>query len=128
MDRYFHKLQVGNLVVRYNWGITGHSNLYAVSGTHLSPGQASKALPVPGLEDCHVRCERQVLRRLPKSRDILFSIKTYLTPVTKVAEDGGAGNLMGAIRGLTGDMGYYKGKPIWADVVEHYLEGQREDV
>jgi len=32
----------------------------------------------------HLHVERQTLRRLPKSKDILFTIRTYLTPVADI--------------------------------------------
>lgn len=126
MDRYFHKLEVGKQVVRYNWVITAHANLFSISGVHIHAHESVvdiQATASTKIEDCHVRCERQVLQRLPVSGALLFTIKTYLFPVVDIArEPGVAANLKGAIDGMDGDMSYYKGKPRWEHVVVPYLE------
>ena len=46
-----------------------------------------------------LRTERQTLRRLPKTGAILFTIRTYTTPVVKLAEEPGVpSRLAGAVR------------------------------
>lgn len=125
MDRYFHKLESDKLVLRYNWGITPHSKLFTTSGTHLSENEDISDTTDLGVEigDCHVRCERQTLQRLPHSKALLFTIKTYLFPVESIAhEQGVAENLRGAIEGLGGRMGHYKGRPRWERAVMPYLD------
>lgn len=46
-----------------------------------------------------LRTERQTLRRLPKTGAILFTIRTYTTPVVKLAQEPGVpGRLASAVR------------------------------
>jgi len=46
-----------------------------------------------------LRTERQTLRRLPKTGAILFTIRTYVTPVVKLAQEPGVPNrLASAVR------------------------------
>lgn len=54
----------------------------------------------------HYRSERQVLTRLPKSKAIVFTIRTYLLPLAKVKSDGMEvrQRLIGAIKGLPEDI------------------------
>lgn len=129
MDRYFHKVERGTLVVRYNWGITAHANLFSTSGTHMHADDSLETVNSDvTIDDCHVRCERQVLQRMPKSGDLLFTVKTYLFKLTEIAhEPDVARNLRGAIEGLQGEMGYYKGKPRWEHIVVPYLDGILDD-
>lgn len=47
----------------------------------------------------HFRCERQTLRRLPRTRAIVFTIRTYLLPVAEISQEPGApGRLADAVR------------------------------
>jgi hypothetical protein len=79
MNRIFDNLQVGLPVWRVNWSI-------APNGTLHQP--VSRAKPRRWLEqglDAFIRVERQTLRRLPGSGDILFTIKLHADPVTALA-------------------------------------------
>lgn len=53
----------------------------------------------PTLERIRLRTERQTLRRLPKTGAIVFTIRTYQTPVEKLVQEPGVpGRLASAIR------------------------------
>ncbi|MCJ1361132.1 hypothetical protein MMC16_000229, partial [Acarospora aff. strigata] len=73
----------------------------------------------------HLRCERQVLHRLPHSRAILFSFKTYLTPLTTLKAEGLGAQLADAIEGLKGGsvpkMWVYKRGVVWGEEVGRWL-------
>ena len=59
-----------------------------------------------------LRTERQTLRRLPKTGAILFTIRTYITPVTRLVEEPGVpSRLASAVRS-------------WPDVVARYDSNQ----
>ena len=73
----------------------------------------------------YARMELQTLTRLPKTRSILFSFKTYLYPLSEIKEDGVGHELADAIEGLgSGNapgMRVYKGSTTWAEPVCKYL-------
>jgi hypothetical protein len=69
--------------------------------------------------------ELQTLTRLPKTRAILFSFKSYMCPVRTIKEEGLGPQLADAIEGLkTGNapgMWVYKGGIRWGKSVCEYL-------
>lgn len=75
------------------------------------------------VEDIHFRSERQSLRRLPKSKALLFTIRTYFEPVTVIAKEPHVpGRLAEAIRAWDGTVGFYKGKEHWEGILLPYLD------
>jgi hypothetical protein len=72
--------------------------------------------------------ERQTLQRLPKTRSLLFTIRTYVTPITKVTEDlEVAEALRTSVGSYTPEVAKYKNKPLWENVVERHLNGVLRD-
>ena len=69
--------------------------------------------------------ELQTLTRLPHTRTILFSFKTYLYPVREIKEEGLGTQFADAIEGLqrgnAPGMWTYKGATRWGDAVCAYL-------
>ena len=75
------------------------------------------------IEDVVVRHERQTLRRLPRSQAVLFTVRTYLTHVVALADEPQSlHNLRAAAREMPPEMGHYKGRDIWGEVLEEYCE------
>ena len=78
------------------------------------------------VEGMSLRTERQTLRRLGKSGCVVFTVRTYMTPVVRLAEEeeGVAGRLASALRSWPSDVGRYKGKErgSWWRVVIEYLD------
>lgn len=57
------------------------------------------------------RSEKQSLRRLPRSGAVVFTIRTYFEPVTKILREPGVpGGLASAVRSWEDDIGKYKGR------------------
>ena len=82
----------------------------------------SKGLTV---DEIHFRSERQTLRRLPRSGVLLFTIRTYFEPVTKIAKEPHVpGRLAEAIEEWDETISLYKGKHHWADILLPYLHEQ----
>ncbi|KAJ5084128.1 hypothetical protein NUU61_008707, partial [Penicillium alfredii] len=102
MDRYFEKLKAGKFIQRANWTITTTDHLFTVSGTHLPmrPLSHLRYNFITLLSLARVRCERQSLHRLPQSRAILFSFKTYLYSLPEIKDEGFGEILAQAIDGL----------------------------
>jgi hypothetical protein len=83
--RIFDNLKVEKPVERLNWSIYSDARLrYAQSKQdpleRFPPGQAVS-------ERAHIRVERQTLRRLPRSGDILFTVRVHVDPVSALSRD-----------------------------------------
>jgi Protein of unknown function (DUF3445) len=77
------------------------------------------------MEGIFLRTERQTLRRLGRSGGVVFTVRTYMTPVVRLGEEEGvAGRLASALRSWPEDVGRYKGKERgdWWRVVIEYLD------
>lgn len=81
INRMFDNLKVEQPVFRFNWSINPDADL------HYPASKAHGALPeghVLSLETTFARVERQTLRKLPASGDILFTIRIYNDPLAAV--------------------------------------------
>jgi dimethylamine monooxygenase subunit A len=83
--RIFDNLKAEQPVERLNWSIYSDARLrYAQSKQdpleRFPPDQ-------PVAERAHIRVERQTLRRLPRSGDILFTVRVHVDPVAAFARD-----------------------------------------
>lgn len=75
------------------------------------------------IEHHYFRSERQSLRRLPRSGGVVFTIRTYMRPITSLAEEPCVpGRLASAIRSWGDDVSRYKGKERYGDVLLEYLD------
>ena len=77
-DRFFDRLATGRIMVRRNLSIHDHDELY----------RAETPETFEDFDDDHgrlwLRTERQTLRRLDETRDVLFTIKTQQCPLVVV--------------------------------------------
>lgn len=85
INRIFDNLQVEQPVERHNWSLQLDGALYMPL---FDLGRIERAATRPSRfsdEDvtarAFIRVERQTLRKLPRSGDILFTIRTYLDPL-----------------------------------------------
>ena len=130
MDRFFSRLEVGKYVKRVNWSVTTHGELYAAGkGTnHAHEGDIVQEMTDDELDvdGTFMRCERQTLHRLPKSKGLVFAFRTYLYPIREIKEVDGLGEeLATAIDGLkegsVPGMHFYKRGAVWGEAVKRYL-------
>jgi dimethylamine monooxygenase subunit A len=121
MDRFFMRLKVGSVISRFNYAIDNSSELFLRNPHHnLTPEEL--AGDPPKLEDLHLRVERQVLQRLPKTRALLFTIRTYVTPITKVTEDKEVARaLRTSVGSYTEDLNKYKNKVLWDTTLQEHI-------
>ena len=78
INRMFDNLKVEQPVFRFNWSINPDADL------HYPASKAHGALPeghILSLDTTFARVERQTLRKLPASGDILFTIRIYTDPL-----------------------------------------------
>jgi len=79
--------------------------------------------------DLTVRRERQTFTRLPKSNAVLFTVKTYMTPLAELG-DAELLALRSQLWGWEEEIKCYKGWSIWGDILEGYCEkrlGKRDE-
>lgn len=85
IDRMFDKLQVVQPVERFNWSVQAGDALYhPLSNVERIDRATGRPIRFPDVEAAgraFIRVERQTLRKLPKSGDILFTIRIHLDPI-----------------------------------------------
>ncbi|MDE1992837.1 MAG: DUF3445 domain-containing protein [Rhizobiaceae bacterium] len=81
INRIFDNLQVTQPVERFNWSVSAIGDLYKP----LSQYRALRQSPVFTLDERFARIERQTLRKLPETGDILFTIRIYIDPIAAIA-------------------------------------------
>lgn len=82
VDGFFERLRPERSFWRLGWGILDTADGY----TPLD-GSAAPRPDHPTMDDLHVRVERETLRRFPRSLAVLFTIRTYLSPLRSVISD-----------------------------------------
>ncbi|GAA5919541.1 hypothetical protein JCM6882_002909 [Rhodosporidiobolus microsporus] len=90
-------------------------------GGHTQPRAATD------INQIHFRTERQSMRRLPKSRAILFTTRSYLFPVTDLADEPGIpGRMASSVRSWPSEgnrnVDWYKASDLFAPVLLPYLD------
>ena len=87
--RMFDRLQPGSPVQRFNWSIQSGDALYHPMShegrIERAAGRVSKFPGADAAAYAFIRVERQTLRKLPQSGDILFTIRIYLDPMAVLA-------------------------------------------
>lgn len=141
MDRFFAKMEVGKAVRRANWSITTNAELYSQGGNHLYRDEGGEREDLAGgsieqqkqdvdVAKCRLRCERQTLHRLPRTKALVFMFKTYQYRLEDVKAEGGGLELADAIDGLTlgstPEMAFYKAGVVWGEKVVEYLRSSRD--
>ena len=94
IDRMFDNLRVEQPVIRWNWSLYGDAELY-----HPASDNKMKNRFGEGKIDGRVilRLERQTLCKLPKSGDILFTIRIYNNPIEVLKNHAAGAELAQAI-------------------------------
>ncbi|KAK4936117.1 hypothetical protein LTR10_022961 [Elasticomyces elasticus] len=130
MNRFFKTMTPDKPVVRNNFFIQLDDGLHwshrmgAQDGTDVASWAKSDSSNL-GVEEIHFRSERQTLRRLPRSKALLFTIRTYFEPVSVVAQEPHIpGRLAEAIRQWDDTVSTYKGKKHWEHILLPYLDEQ----
>ena len=113
MDRFFTAMTVGPISHRWNWSVVTTDKLF-------TPHRMRRA-PLPehaGLDEIFLRMESQTLRKLPVSGNILFTIRTYVLPLSRWAgQDGAIESLVEMLAGMTPQMRAYKGVEMYEDAL-----------
>ncbi len=109
ITRIFDNLPVSQPVERLNWSVNVTDDLFLPLSKHRRPPSAEPFT----LSERFARVERQTLRKLPKSGDILFTIRVYVDPIAAIAHHPNAGKLAASfaeqLDGLDEHQAAYKG-------------------
>ncbi|OAL00588.1 hypothetical protein IQ06DRAFT_293885 [Phaeosphaeriaceae sp. SRC1lsM3a] len=129
MDRFFASLPIGKVVKRANWSISTNTDLFCLAGNHMSADDIADHIDEEiDLNKTVLRCERQTLHRLPKTRALVFAFKTYQYPIQEVRDEGSGEELAAAIDGLASgsvpDITIYKRQVVWGEKVKALLRGE----
>ncbi|RPB21094.1 hypothetical protein L211DRAFT_841075 [Terfezia boudieri ATCC MYA-4762] len=143
MDRFFGRVMVGRLWRRWNWTVTTHNGLCVPHGNELYETEVPKPMENSDPAQAQLRVEYQTLTRLPNTQALVFTIRTYLTPLGQIRNEpppvhagteekpepgygtpngrGGPEDLADAIEGIKGPMMEYKNFHIFNERVVRYL-------
>lgn len=123
MDAYFDRIKSGRWSSRFNWSIQPHAELYVPEANHAEQDDELEVLEFGDLDFSNVflRVERQCLTRLPNTQAVLFSIRTYLTPLTQLVHEQCIHDLIPAIDALPPPMAQYKRRPAWGNAVKQFI-------
>src|SRR5699024_6489542 len=96
IDGFFERLTPERSFWRLGWGVLDTDDWY----TPLD-GTAAPRPSAPSPDRLFLRVERETLRRFPRTRAVLFTIRTYVTPIPDIAGDPAtAHRLAGALDAL----------------------------
>lgn len=88
IERIFDKLHVDRPVERLNWSIQEDARLHHPRSKSQRDARAERKggslLGARPADAAFIRVERQTLRKLPRSGDILFTIRIYLDPLERL--------------------------------------------
>jgi len=109
VDRFFASIQVERPVWRVNWSLVDTPDLFLPPEHRGHPREIAAGRAG---EELWLRVERQTLRRLPRTGDVVFGIHTYVEPLAAAIDSAqAAGALAARIREMPEPMARYKS--IW---------------
>lgn len=121
VDRFFEHLRVDKPIQRLNWSILDDPALFQTGGKFRTAEEAG-ITPENAGSRIWLRVERQTLRRLPRSGDILFTIRTFVDPLSALeGRPDLAAGLRSSIAEMPEGMQLYKSLPPFRDALDRYL-------
>jgi alpha-1,2-mannosyltransferase len=131
MKNFFSRLRPEDPVLRNNYFIQVDDELAWSGSIGSEDGESvswNTAEKNRAIENHFFRSERQSLRRLPRSGGVVFTIRTYFEPVVDIVrEDYVPGRLADAIRSWGDEVGVYKGREKYQDVLLEFLDRKHRE-
>lgn len=125
VNRLFEQIRSDRPVWRLNWSIVDSPDLFLLQSREA----ASEINAANAGEKLWIRVERQTLRRLPQSGDILFTIRTYVHSLKVLeAEPTAARGLAAAVQQVFPDMQRYKTLLPIKEVLLNYLADMTQNL
>ena len=124
IDLFFNNMKQTKKVQRFNWGLYDREDLF--QPLWWRENQPSADITADTLGDhLFFRVERQTLQRLTDSRDTLFTIRIFNTPLCEVAEDPiRAQRLYHHLKTMPDDFKAYKSISRYEDLILDYLRAR----
>ncbi|GKT41002.1 uncharacterized protein ColSpa_01183 [Colletotrichum spaethianum] len=130
MSSFFKRLRCDQVYSRNNYFIQVDDSLpwsWSIGEEDSPVVSWSTAEKNRAIEHHYFRSERQSLRRLPKSKAIVFTIRTYFHPITELASEKYVpGRLASAIRSWDEKVADYKGREKYETVLLEYLDSEHQ--
>jgi len=76
----------------------------------------------PDFNQCFLRVEHQTLTCLPRSKAIMFCVRSYMTPLEQIRQEGEGPKLAEAIESMPEKLGMYKMRQFWGEKVLPWLK------
>ncbi|KAI1080207.1 hypothetical protein F5B20DRAFT_589621 [Whalleya microplaca] len=125
VDRYFARMQPGNFIGRMNWSLqVDGADLFRTDGNNYYPGADQSVWDDkkdPDLDDCFLRVEHQTLVKLPRTSAVIFTVRSYMTPLRQVKAEGDGKALAEAIESMPEGLGHYKMRQYWGAKILPWL-------
>jgi hypothetical protein len=122
VDRFMAQIKPGRLAMRMNWSLLDNPALFQLSGKFREAHNPAITAANAG-ERLSVRVERQTLSKLAETAAVLFTIRTHVYPLRRVAERPEiAARLAEAVRALPPQTSLYKSLPSFRDALLRYLD------
>ena len=123
VTRIFDGLRDDLVLERRNWSVVSSPDLHMPD-----PGPMRAAIadidPARAAEQLFVRCERQTLRRLPRTGGVVFTIRVWIDPLSAIAADPGRlARFAHAWRTAHPDFRAYKHLELYDDLVARLIDG-----
>ncbi|WP_416665733.1 heme-dependent oxidative N-demethylase family protein [Egbenema bharatensis] len=114
VNNFFDRLQLDHPGYRLNWGLVDSPNL-CLANHQAKPLDSELSVNAIG-DSLWIRVERQTLRRLAKTNHILFTVRTYIYPLSILEQyPTMAKNLLHTIQEMPSGMQQYKK---WRCIIE----------
>jgi hypothetical protein len=121
-DRFLKLMTKDQAIWRMNWNVHDSNALFQPRGPVRKTPDPSVTPENAGTK-LFLRIERQTLRRLARSGDILFTIRTYVRPLSDFAKRPDvAKDLAAALRSLPAETSSYKSQPIFSAAALKWLD------
>ena len=122
VDRFFDRVEPDQPYLRANWSVIDDPTLFQPTG-HGRGAHDPTITPENAAERLHIRVERQTFVSLPKSRVLVFGIKTIVDPITILEGRPDLAQAMAATtRDMPREMASYKSMAPFRDALLAYLD------
>jgi hypothetical protein len=123
VQRIFEGLRPALILERRNWTVLNSAELHTPAAAPIR-ARVGEIGAADAADVLHLRVERQTLRRLPQTGGVLFTIRVWVAPLGRLAEDPPRlAAFARAWRAATPAFRAYKRFDLYDDLVEAFLAG-----
>jgi hypothetical protein len=121
VQRIFEGLRPDLILERRNWTLLNSPELHTPASAPIR-ARIGEIAPTDAAQALHLRVERQTLRRLPQTGGALFTIRVWVTPLARLAEEPARlAAFARAWRAAAPEFRAYKRFELYDDLVEAFL-------